>query len=187
MLSTKEKIIEIATNFILEKGFNAFSYTDISKILNIKNAAIHYYFPTKEDLGIAVMKNEQEGLKNFIEKLQNRNATEIEQINALFGIYTGLLGEKKICALGSIGSDNETLSLKLRVEIQKDYKQVIDWLCNLLKSGLEKGIFKFQSDVKLKAEMIMNHLVSGIIIARFNGYDQIHFKELLNQVLIDIT
>ncbi|MBB4046226.1 AcrR family transcriptional regulator [Bacteroides reticulotermitis] len=39
----------MADELIKTIGYNAFSYADISKQLNIKNAAIHYYFPTKSD------------------------------------------------------------------------------------------------------------------------------------------
>ena len=47
MSITREKILELGENLIRTKGYNAFSYQDISSKLGIKNAAVHYYFPTK--------------------------------------------------------------------------------------------------------------------------------------------
>jgi|GEM_PF-6700355 len=58
MSNTREKIIELADQLIRTKGFNAFSYADISAPLDIKNAAVHYHFPNKADLGIAVIEQE---------------------------------------------------------------------------------------------------------------------------------
>ncbi|MDR3047168.1 MAG: TetR/AcrR family transcriptional regulator, partial [Bacteroidales bacterium] len=52
MNDTRSEIISIANELIKSIGYNAFSYADISKKLNIKNAAIHYYFPAKADLGV---------------------------------------------------------------------------------------------------------------------------------------
>ena len=47
---TKEAILRLGMEFIQTYGYNAFSYADISKELKIKNAAVHYHFPGKEDL-----------------------------------------------------------------------------------------------------------------------------------------
>ncbi len=187
MTDTKTQIITIATNLILEKGFNAFSYADISKVLNIKNAAVHYHFPTKEDLGVAVMKMQQENLKNFIETLQKNKVEEIAQLKALFSIYSGLFYEKRICALGSMGSDIQTLSPKIQTEVKKDYEQVLDWVEELLKSGKEKKIFRFDATPRIKAELIMNHLIAGVIVARFNETEKGHFEEILEEALADIV
>jgi len=56
MSITREKIIELGESLIRTKGYNAFSYQDISSELGIKNAAIHYYFPSKENLGTSIVK-----------------------------------------------------------------------------------------------------------------------------------
>lgn len=187
MTDTKTKIIRVATDLILERGFNAFSYADISKALNIKNAAVHYHFPSKDDLGIAIMRAQQEGLKELIKGLRSRQASELEQINVLFDIYIGLFGEKKICALGSMGSDVQTLSPDVQIEVKKDYDQVIDWLVEILDKGREKGLFKFAGESIIKAAIIMNNLISGVIVARFNKFEKVDFKRVLDQVLAEMT
>ncbi len=57
---TKTEILDLAENLLLDRGFNGFSYADISSALGVKNAAIHYFFPTKSDLGIAVIQRAKE-------------------------------------------------------------------------------------------------------------------------------
>ena len=52
MNDTRNEIIRLGSELIRSIGYNSFSYADISKALNIKNAAIHYYFPSKSDLGV---------------------------------------------------------------------------------------------------------------------------------------
>ena len=54
MNDTRSEIVRLASELIRSIGYNAFSYTDISQKLHIKNAAIHYYFPSKSDLGVEV-------------------------------------------------------------------------------------------------------------------------------------
>ncbi|HEY6902347.1 MAG TPA: TetR/AcrR family transcriptional regulator, partial [Puia sp.] len=58
MAETREQIIELADELIRTRGFNAFSYSDISGPLAIRNSAVHYHFPTKVDLGEAVIEAE---------------------------------------------------------------------------------------------------------------------------------
>ena len=45
-METKDKIRNLAEELIRTKGYNAFSYADLSAPLQIKNAAIHYHFPS---------------------------------------------------------------------------------------------------------------------------------------------
>jgi TetR/AcrR family transcriptional repressor of nem operon len=54
---TKEEIIRIGKELIKLYGYNAFSYADISKQLNMKNAAVHYHFRGKEDLLAGILEN----------------------------------------------------------------------------------------------------------------------------------
>ena len=55
MNDTRNEIIRIGNELVRSVGYNAFSYADIAKALNIKNAAIHYYFPSKSDLGVEII------------------------------------------------------------------------------------------------------------------------------------
>src|SRR5437899_2046581 len=63
----QQKILDTAEALIQTKGFNAFSYKDISEIVGIKTSSIHYYFPTKSDLGQAVVKMHIDLLCNELE------------------------------------------------------------------------------------------------------------------------
>ena len=60
--NTREQIINKAAQLMLQRGLNGFSYRDISEPLGVKNAAIHYHFPSKADLVLALIaKQEKEG------------------------------------------------------------------------------------------------------------------------------
>jgi TetR/AcrR family transcriptional repressor of nem operon len=45
--NTSRTILNLAESFLQDKGFNGFSYAYIASELGVKNAAIHYHFPTK--------------------------------------------------------------------------------------------------------------------------------------------
>src|SRR3974390_2000756 len=52
---TAEQILDLAETLIQTRGYSAFSYQDIADSLGIRKASIHYYFPSKADLGVAVV------------------------------------------------------------------------------------------------------------------------------------
>lgn len=47
-------IIDSAISMIREGGYHSFSFRQIATELGIKSSSIHYHFPSKEDLGVAV-------------------------------------------------------------------------------------------------------------------------------------
>jgi len=63
MDDTKNKIMDLAENLLLSRGYNGFSYKDISLALGIKNATVHYHYPAKKDLGVAVIRRARDQLK----------------------------------------------------------------------------------------------------------------------------
>ena len=53
--NTRTKILDTAQTLIQTVGFNAMSYADISKVVGIRKASIHYYFPSKDDLVVTLL------------------------------------------------------------------------------------------------------------------------------------
>jgi len=48
--ATRKRILDIAEKLILTRGYNGFSYQDISETIGIRKASIHYHYPLKENL-----------------------------------------------------------------------------------------------------------------------------------------
>ena len=53
--STSTRILDTAEALLQVRGYNGFSYADISTELGITKAALHYHFPGKADLGLALI------------------------------------------------------------------------------------------------------------------------------------
>ncbi len=52
---TGTRILDVAEGLVQVRGFNGFSYADISAELGITKAALHYHFAAKADLGLALI------------------------------------------------------------------------------------------------------------------------------------
>ena len=57
MGNSQKKILDVATRMVREGGYNHFSFREIANEVGIKSSSVHYYFPTKADLGAALVTN----------------------------------------------------------------------------------------------------------------------------------
>ena len=63
MTDTREQIMDRAAQLLMSRGYNGFSYRDISSHLGVKNAAVHYHFPVKADLAVALVEEYRQLLR----------------------------------------------------------------------------------------------------------------------------
>jgi TetR/AcrR family transcriptional regulator, transcriptional repressor for nem operon len=184
MSITREKIIELGENLILTKGYNAFSYQDISSELGIKNAAIHYYFPTKENLGTSIIKTNIQRFQEMIENMHSKNFDEWHQLESFIKIYIKNHREQKLCIIGSLGSDFNTLSQSTKSELKKMTDLILKWLTDLLEKGKENKVFAFKDKPQNKALTIFSSLVASLQLSRI--IDKADFKIIHQSILEDL-
>jgi TetR/AcrR family transcriptional repressor of nem operon len=182
MQDTKERIIELADRLIKTRGFNAFSYKDISDPLEIKNAAIHYYFPTKSDLGIAVI-NQEIG-KLAINKLYWATLPEDEQLQFFFDMFYQRNNQGFICLMGSLSPDYETLTAAMQEKVQHMSNDVLEWITLCLENGRKKQLFHFGGEAYDRALLVITNLQASLLLARVMGKEV--FNRISSQLLNDL-
>ena len=83
---TGKKIIDLGELFLLRQGYNGFSYADIAVSLGIKNAAIHYHFPSKCDLGLAVIERARGRFQRWCAGKETAAMSDWEKLDGFFVI-----------------------------------------------------------------------------------------------------
>src|SRR5437763_1664618 len=101
---TGEEILNAAEELLQRRGYNAFSYHHIAIQLGVRNAAIHYHFPSKEDLGVALVTRYQ---KRFHEwKAAQAGLDAWGRVQAYFKTYIDFLqADCKCCPGGVLGTE----------------------------------------------------------------------------------
>ena len=179
MKDTRSEIISIANDLIRSVGYNAFSYADISKKLNIKNAAIHYYFPAKGDLGVEVIKR---SLDAFNEKTDSwKNLDYRKQLVNYITMHDGFIGNYWSCIVGSLSPSYDTLPENMQKELQKLINTILNWLIDLLSKGKDSGEFKFDDTPKAKAYVIHSAMLSALLMNKVLRNDV--YKSIQNSLL----
>jgi AcrR family transcriptional regulator len=181
---TKEEILRIGKHFIQYYGYNAFSYADIARELDIKNAAVHYHFRGKEDLLIALVDNNIENYQALAKQLQLSKMSTLGKLEKFIEPYSTLCEAESICIIGSIASDYKTLPESVKAKISSLVEMVLGMVEQTLSEGKKKGELQFSESARTQALLIMTNLAAGVQLARISGkkdYDSIR-KAVIRQL-----
>jgi len=182
-MDTRTEIIRLGDSLIREKGYNAFSFADISRQLNIKNASVHYHFPTKTALGLAIVEEHLNRLQQLKTKTAGKNP--VEKLNAFLSIYSAAQTENKICIVGSLATDFYTVEPEIQNALKGLADNILSWVTEILKEGKNKKVFQFNTNERTKALMIITNMLAAVQLTRLtNKHD---LKEIKETILHDLT
>src|SRR3546814_6177257 len=133
---TREAILSCAQALLQQRGFNGFSYQHIAAELGLRTAAIHYHFPAKDDLGVALVRRYRDNFQNWMHD-QHFSGTGWARLQGYFGTYLSYLeiGEGRLCPGGVFGSDFGVLSDEMRTEARMLMRETYGWLMLTLEEG----------------------------------------------------
>ncbi|PZP42973.1 MAG: TetR/AcrR family transcriptional regulator [Pseudopedobacter saltans] len=183
-METKEQLIEIASELLIDNGYNAFSYKTISEKIGIKTSSIHYHFPSKVDLGISVVKKHQQAMEELIARTQN--APAIKKLEKIFTYYKRLAQAQKVCIVGALTSDISTLEEPLKMEIIRFSSQVIDFIVAIFEQGqYENTIAQFPTN-QIKARNVIATMVALVQFRRID-HDYTSFAASMDVLWNELT
>ncbi|RPJ25352.1 MAG: TetR/AcrR family transcriptional regulator [Chloroflexi bacterium] len=173
--NTKRAIMDLAESFLQDKGFNGFSYAHIAAELGVKNAAIHYHFPSKEELVCAVIRRYRDRFQLWINNSRIKKLSPREKLDWFFNIYVDTRGDHgKVCLAGSLETEFNSLPASLREQTEFLTRELLAWLQATLQEGRESGVFHFGGDPAGKAALILSSLQGALQMARALGTDKFH-------------
>jgi TetR/AcrR family transcriptional regulator, transcriptional repressor for nem operon len=181
-MSTRDTIVQLGYQLIREKGYNAFSFYDISSELKIKNASIHYHFPTKTDLGVSVLKEQRKSFRGIVESTLNKNP-EVK-LDAFLSIYERIKSEGRVCIVGSLATDLNSVDTKIAKELKLLANEILAWVTAALYEGKQKKIFSFSGGARTKALLIITNLVAALQLSRLT--DEKDFALIKNAIIKDL-
>lgn len=180
---TRDKIAELATELVQQVGYPSLSYQQISSQLGMKNAAVHYHFPSKEDLGLDVVRRDHEAFTRFRAGLQDKSHTE--KLDAfLYNYQQYLENGNRICMIGASASDYKQLPDSIRQEAAAYLSEVTEWFTRLLEAGKADGAFQFKGSAAGKAALITSALAGALQHARLIGND--HYLAVVAQLKLEL-
>lgn len=183
--TTKRKILDLAENLLQRLGYNGFSYQHLSKELGIKNAAIHYHFPTKEELGVEIIGRTRRRFNKWTNHPENRILPVKEQFDWLIKSYHyNLNADNRVCLIGCLATDYYTLPRQMQAAVRTLSNEVQHWTARLLEGGRQSGVVNFEGNSQPKALSILSTLTGALQLARLLGNEYYH--QIIEQIYIDL-
>lgn len=183
--NSKRTILNLAEALLQDKGFNGFSYAHIASDLGVKNAAIHYHFPSKEDLGIAVMQRYRERFKLWINNSRVKDLAPEAKLDWFLSIYTTMRADQgKICLVGSMEAEFNSIPDGLQNQVQSLHQELLTWLQMTLAEGRDADVFAFKGEPADKAALILSTVQGALQMARALGAKKFH--AVIGQIKLDL-
>ena len=132
-LDTRDEILATAKAVAQAHGYNGLSFREIAKAVGVKSASIHYYFPTKGDLGAALARRYREEAMML---LDGYLAEHLDPASCL-ARYTGafrmaLERDNRMCLCGIMAAEHDDLPEAVKVEVTAFADDNITWLSKVL-------------------------------------------------------
>jgi len=183
---TKRKILDLAESLLQRRGYNAFSYHHLSQELGIKNAAIHYHFPTKEALGLQIIERTRDRFNKWTNHPEHRILPTKDQFDWFIKSYQyNLNSDNRVCLMGTLATDYYTIPASMQTAIHKLSYEVQNWTSRLLENGRQVGALSFEGSGQDKALNIISSLAGSLQLARLLG-NEYHYR-VVNQIYIDLN
>jgi len=181
-MTTRDSIISFADHFIRDKGFNAFSFNDISKSIGIKTASIHYHFPTKTDLAVAIIKDHTVKFNALKKELHDK--PPLIKMEGFLSFYSKIKSDNKVCLVGSLATDLHSFDKKIKKELKAFAEIFLNWVIEILEEGKQKQVFGFQGTSRTKALLIITNMLAIVQLSRLTNDDD--FFAVRDSILKDL-
>ena len=165
------EIAQCAQTLLATRGYNGFSYADISEAVQISKASIHHHFPSKAELVQTVLRRYREQGREGLAALQKTVADPLERLHAYTGYWERCIrdGSSPFCICAMLGSELPAIPEAVAEEVRGHFLDLTGWLALVLEQGAAKGIFRLRTDAASEAMALMAVVHGGMLAARVHG------------------
>ena len=166
---TTSRLLDAAQHLVQQRGYNAFAYKDLATAVGIRTASIHYHFPTKADLGQALIQRYQARFDATLEDIDGRCQTATAKLKRFVGLFRDLESGHDICLCGSLAADQGTLPEPMQASITEHFTSTAKWVAERIAEGVAAGEFEFDGRPADAATALVAALQGALIVHRGRG------------------
>ncbi len=177
-----DRILDVAERLVQVRGYNAFSYADVAQALGIQKASLHHHYPTKADLGLALVERYRRTFLDALQRIETDKSSAFERLEQYAGLYRTVLRRGRMCMCGMLAADVATLPRAMRAGITEFFEENEAWLLRVLDAGRNHGEISFDGSSGSMATLLVSSMEGAMLVARANGkLDQ--FDEVVGHLL----
>ena len=167
VISKRDEILAVTESMIRKVGFNGFSTRDVANAVGIKAASVHYHFPMKADIGVAVT---ERYTKRFLEDLGVASEFAVDARGVVTryasAFRNALVRDGKLCLCAVLGAEIGGIPPEVGSGARIFFERNIQWLRSALTTC---GVS--ESKAKTYAFHILSSLEGAMIVSKTLGDD----------------
>lgn len=175
VIDRREQILDAAQDIVQRGGYTSFGYRELSLAIGIRKASIHYHFPKKEDLVLALVQRYTDHFVRSLEAIEADFQLPAEQLDAYFSLFQVTLAQsnnEKCCLAGVMGAEIGALPEFVREEILDFCLKNQRWLASLIERGIAQKAFNPALISSSVAQLIFSALEGAMMLSRLHNSSQ---------------
>jgi TetR/AcrR family transcriptional regulator, transcriptional repressor for nem operon len=181
-----QRILDVAEECAQTRGFNGFSYADVAEKLRCTKASIHYHFPSKADLGSALIERYHRVFVEALAAIDRQTNDAREKLRRYAGLYDSVMRNNRMCLCGMLAAEYATLPGTMQDELRRFFDANEVWLAAVLERGRAGGELAFRGPAKQRARTVLGAFEGAMLVARTYG-DGRRFQSAAKQALADLS
>jgi TetR/AcrR family transcriptional repressor of nem operon len=163
---TAERILDVAEKLVQARGYNAFSYADIARAVELRKASLHHHYPTKADLGLALLARYRKEFLAALEAIERSRPGAVGRLERYARLYRSVLERDRMCMCGMLASDIATLPRPMRESVAGFFAENEAWLARVLREGRRRGEVRLSGSASATARLVVSSLEGALLVAR---------------------
>lgn len=163
---TRDVILKHAEKLIRTRGYAGFSYADLSALVKITKASIHYHFPTKEQLALATLQLYRDRYTEAFGQICTAYTDALDRIDAYGRIYLKGHDQGVGCLCAALAVERDILPESLRTALAGFFQEHLDWLLGVYGEGVTNDQVTSNYDPAAAAQIILSSLEGSLLVAR---------------------
>lgn len=166
---TRTQLLAEAEAVVRSQGYAGFSYADLTERVGIRKASIHYHFPAKEDLGVALVEAYTERFTQALADITAATPDAPRCLDAYAGLYRSGLQAGQGCLCGVLASEMKGLPARIRAGVRKFFDMNADWLEGVILAGQADGCFRSDLKARDQGMAVLASLEGAMLVGRALG------------------
>jgi TetR/AcrR family transcriptional repressor of nem operon len=158
-MTNRTRIIQTAGEMLYRQGYNSTSVDDIAAAAGVSKSNFYYHFPSKEDLGLAVLSVRREQLESLLigtlrDETQRPLARLKDFLTALVDHQENQL-DRRGCPFGNLVAEMTEHSERMRCFLSGVFSEMIGDIAGVIEEGQQLGEVRTDLDAHELATLLV--------------------------------
>ena len=166
-MDTRTALLDSAERAARQRGFDAFSYADLSREVGIRKASIHHHFPVKADLAFGLIERYALRFSETLANIDRNHDRAADKLRDYVRVYRDALSEgSQLCLCVAFSAGRESLSDPVLTELNQFHEDSVAWLEQVFVLAQEDGSIRGLDSPKSEASAALALMEGAQLMAR---------------------